>query len=318
MSTEPISGVSEHSTPNSEHGSEGISILFVLESIKFSFVPVFFCLVFIMSVGVYVVINLPNMYKANVLLLPNSDPGALAIPGQLGNLAALAGVDVGSSGNEKTTMALETIKSRVFLRNFINDEKLKPDILAANNWQPSTGRVLYDNQIYNVEKKEWVRDVNFPKTQTPSDLEAIEEFLEIFKVSEDKTNGMVRLSIVHYSPNLAKQWLDKIIERINERMRDIDSKESLMAIQFLESELSQVENSEIRKMLYSLIEEQTKTLMLTKVKRDYAFTVVDPPVIPEKRFKPQRALILAMIFILTSLVLLGFSLIRYQLHMKRC
>jgi uncharacterized protein involved in exopolysaccharide biosynthesis len=54
--------------------------------------------------------------------------------------------------------------------------------------------------------------------------------------------------------------------------------------------------------MYNLIENQTKSLMLANARDEYAFVVVDPAVPPEKRVRPQRALIVAVG------LLLGFAL----------
>jgi len=40
-----------------------------------------------------------------------------------------------------------------------------------------------------------------------------------------------------------------------------------------------------------LIEEQTKTIMLANVSKDYVFTVIDPAVVPELESYPKRAVI---------------------------
>ena len=40
-----------------------------------------------------------------------------------------------------------------------------------------------------------------------------------------------------------------------------------------------------------LIEEQTETIMLANVSKDYVFDIIDPPVVPELNSKPPRALI---------------------------
>jgi hypothetical protein len=228
-------------------------------------------------------------------------------------LAALAGVDVGAGGNEKTVLAIEILKSRKFLIEFIEAEDIKPQIIAAISWNHITRELNYDNELFNPATKEWLRDVSYPKLTIPSNLESAEEFSELFIVSEDKTNGMVKLSIQHYSPDLSKEWLEKIVYRINENMRLLDAQESENAITFLNNELEKSNNTEIRSMLFSLIEEQTKTLMLTKIKRDYAFSIVDPAIVPEVKFKPQRSIILIMVGAVSMIFLVGFSIIRLQL-----
>lgn len=59
-------------------------------------------------------------------------------------------------------------------------------------------------------------------------------------------------------------------------------------------QIQQTNISEVRGSLFSLIEEQTKKLMLANVREEYIFKVVDPAVIPEEKFKPKRAVILAI------------------------
>jgi uncharacterized protein involved in exopolysaccharide biosynthesis len=45
--------------------------------------------------------------------------------------------------------------------------------------------------------------------------------------------------------------------------------------------------------MYSLIESETKTLMLANGRVEYAFAVVDPARIPEHRERPKRSLMAA-------------------------
>jgi LPS O-antigen subunit length determinant protein (WzzB/FepE family) len=47
----------------------------------------------------------------------------------------------------------------------------------------------------------------------------------------------------------------------------------------------------VQHALYGLIESETKTLMLASARMDYAFTVIDPAVPPERKYSPRRSLI---------------------------
>jgi uncharacterized protein involved in exopolysaccharide biosynthesis len=42
--------------------------------------------------------------------------------------------------------------------------------------------------------------------------------------------------------------------------------------------------------MYTLIENETKTLMLANARAEYAFTVVDPAVPPERKISPHRSI----------------------------
>jgi LPS O-antigen subunit length determinant protein (WzzB/FepE family) len=56
----------------------------------------------------------------------------------------------------------------------------------------------------------------------------------------------------------------------------------------------------MQRVMYNLIENETKTLMLANVKSEYAFALVDPAVPPEVRDTPKRT-----IMVLVGLVVGG-------------
>ncbi|TOM10545.1 LPS O-antigen length regulator, partial [Vibrio parahaemolyticus] len=49
--------------------------------------------------------------------------------------------------------------------------------------------------------------------------------------------------------------------------------------------------ADMQSTFYKLIEEQTKSLMLAEVQEEFVFKMIDPPVIPEVKAEPKRALI---------------------------
>lgn len=255
---------------------------------------------FLFSVAsVFYALSLPNIYKSEVTLAPVSDDASLKIPGQLGGLAALAGVNLGvKGGGDKTSLALEILKSRDFIGRFIEQKDLYLPIMAAEGWNRSEDKLLWNPKVYNGQTQQWVRKVKVPFQAKPSTLETIEEFKKLFSVNNDKTSGMVKLSVEHYSPYLAKSWADSLVKAINEEMRTRELTEAERSIAYLNQQIAQTNLADVRTMLFSLIEEQTKTLMLANVREEYVFKTVDPAVVSERKSKPSRAVIvLAFIFI---------------------
>jgi uncharacterized protein involved in exopolysaccharide biosynthesis len=262
--------------------------------------------------AVFYALSLPNIYKSEALLAPVSEDAGLKIPGQLGGLAALAGVNLGGlGGGDKTGLAMEIIKSREFLGRFIETHDLFIAIMAAEGWNRSDNSLVIDSEIYNTSTDQWVRDVKPPYQPKPSVLEVHEELLKLFAISQDKTSGMVKISVEHYSPYLAKQWVDKLVQAINEEMRNRELSEAQRSISYLNSQIEQTNIADVRTMLYSLIEEQTKTVMLANVRDEYVFKTVDPAVVAEKKAKPKRALIVVLAIMLGSLLSMMFVLVRY-------
>jgi len=245
------------------------------------------------AASVYYAIKQPNIYRSEAVLLPSAEKSGLNIPGQLGGLAALAGVNLGGLGGstDNTLLAMELIKSQDFISRFIERHQLLVPLMAARGWDLTNDNVVLDPEVYDEQNRQWVRKVAFPKKAQPSAFEAYKAFSEIFSISQDKLSRIISINVEHYSPNLAQQWLTLLIQDINEEIRLRDLKEAEHSIDYLQSQVSKTQLSEVKDTLYSLIEEQTKTVMLANVRREYVFKVVDPAAVPEEKVKPKRALI---------------------------
>ncbi len=251
---------------------------------------------FLFALGAVILsLSLPNLYQSKTLLAPSEEAqggGLSGMAGKLGGLASLAGINLGNSGGQnKVDIAIEVLKSRQFVSDFINKYDLLPALMAVDGWDRSTGEVRYDPDIYDKDKKQWVREVKPPKKAEPSSWEAYEEFKNVLAVSKDEKTGFVTIAVEHYSPVVAQRWTQLLVKEINEVVRKKDVDEAQRSISYLQEKMSQVPLAEMRNVFYQLIEEQTKTIMLAEVRDEYIFSTIDPPVVPEEKAKPKRALI---------------------------
>lgn len=265
--------------------------------------------------SVFYALSLPNIYKSEALLMPNNQDvqqsGLGALAGQFGGLASLAGINLGGGSTDKTGYALEVLKSRDFLYQFIRDNNLKAAIMAVNGWDRESNTFIYKEDDYDIKSKTWIREVKAPFKPEPSLIETYENFLkENLSVSQDKETGMVKLSINHYSPYLAKELVEKLISAINHTIKQQDMAEASKSIQYFEKELETTNIAGAQTMFYQLIEQQQQTLMLTKVRDDYVLKVVDRPIVAEKKDKPKRGLIIVVVTLLGGVFALASIIIR--------
>jgi LPS O-antigen subunit length determinant protein (WzzB/FepE family) len=65
------------------------------------------------------------------------------------------------------------------------------------------------------------------------------------------------------------------------------------------------------KILYDLIESQQNKKMLASVKDEYAFKTIDPPIAPEKKYSPNRPLILVLFTLLGGFFAVLIVLIQF-------
>jgi len=214
-------------------------------------------------------------------------------------LASIAGINLSEGATDPTMVAIETLKSRRFIKTFIDNHQLLVPLMAADGWEATTDALSIDNGIYDIGTQEWLRNVSAPLKPKPSDIEAYEFFIEdVLSVSQDKKSGLVTIGIEFYSPTLAKQWVDWLVTDINDYMRAKDLNSAERTISYLSEQLESTSIADMQTIFYQLIEEQTKTIMLANVRQHYVLEVIDPAVVPEEETKPKRAMICVLITLL--------------------
>lgn len=253
---------------------------------------------------------MPNIYRSYTILAPNSNEMNSKFGGQLGGLAALAGINSTNATNDKSLLAIEIMRSMSFITEFINENDLKVALFAVKKWDRETGEIQIDEQVYDSKNKKWVRDVSFPQSVEPSYQESYLRFNEIFSVKNDKLSGLITISIEHESPIVAKSIVEKLTNKINTYMREKDSLEAARSIEYLNAEYEKISNKNSKDTLSFLIEEQFKKIVLTKVKPDYVFTVIEKPIVPELKSKPLRALIVVGFSIVLFATICLFYLVK--------
>jgi uncharacterized protein involved in exopolysaccharide biosynthesis len=264
--------------------------------------------------AVAVVLMLPNIYRAEALLAPNDQQrtgGLSALAAQYGGLASLAGI-FGSGSADKTAFGLEVLRSRKFVSEFIERHDILVPLMAAEDWDAKSGELKIDPKVYDLATDRWVRDVRPPRKANPSLQEAHKVFMEILSVSQDKTSGFVTIAVEHYSPTVAKQWVDWLVEDINSSIMQQDVAEAEQAIAYLNEQIESTSLADLQNVFFKLIEEQTKTVMLAKVSPEYMLRTLDPAVIPELKAKPKRSIIVILATFIGGL--LGVVIQLFRIH----
>ena len=122
---------------------------------------------------------------------------------------------------------------------------------------------------------------------------------------------MINIDIKFFSPAIAKQWLTWLIQDINEFMRRQDQIEAKSSIDYLKNQLVNIKVATMEAVFYQLIEEQTKSMMLTMVKKEYVLRTIDPAQVPDIKDTPKRALIVVLGTMLGGILSVLIVLVRY-------
>ena len=214
-------------------------------------------------------------YRAEVLLAPAEDDSMGGVAAQLGGLASLAGISVGSGGS--TVESIAVLKSREFAREFIEDQDLLT-VLLADQWDADTKRWK------GSDPKKW-----------PDIRDAVKVFDDdIRSVREDKLTGLVTLSIEWTDPKVAADWANALVTRLNDRMREKAIVEADTNVKFLRRELESTDVVTLQQSIGRLLESELQKLMLARGNQEFAFRVMDRADPPKRRSSPKRALLVAL------------------------
>ena len=246
-------------------------------------------------ISIIYALMLPNIYQSQAVMMPmEANQGMSGMLGQYSGMASLAGISLPSESGSKAQEAIARIQSFEFFSNsFLPHIKLE-NLMAVKKWNQASNTLTYDASAFNSESGQWVRKVKPPTSTIPSSQKAYKQYQEIMSVSEDKKTSFVTLSVEHQSPVIAQQWVEIMMDQIDQVMRDQDRQTALQSIAYLNSLAPTVNYEEISKALASLQQEQMKRLMMVEANENYIFKVLDSPIVPEMKVKPKRSLIVIL------------------------
>ena len=227
-------------------------------------------------------LNAPLIYRSELLMVSatGGDSSLASLAGQFGGLASMAGVSLGgdntSTGETEKNLAILT--SRTFTGTYLNENNLLP-VLFAEDW--------------DEKNNEW-KDGGEP----PSVMTAYVTASKMLSLNIDPTTGLIKFGIEFTDPQFAATYANGMIARLNEYIRNQVIDETQENIKYLEEQIQKTSFVNAQGVLYGLIEEQTKNIMLASVREEYAFQVIDPAVVPELRIRPKRRSIVVTGFIM--------------------
>jgi uncharacterized protein involved in exopolysaccharide biosynthesis len=204
---------------------------------------------------------------------------------QFGGLANLAGINIGS-GDAASRNNSAILKSRYLAEEFVRRHKLVDDMFRKSRLKPTLWR-------------------------------AVEGFRGgVLTISEDIRQGKTTVAVEWTDPALAARWANDYVALANEIVRARALDEATRNIAYLNSQIAQTSVLELQKVMYVLVQNEMKTLMLANARTEYAFAVVDPAVVPELRIRPARTLMVltggVMGFVFSVVVVLALHFFRRE------
>jgi len=246
-----------------ERGNDGIDLLALWQTIWSYKYIIIAATVVGGGVAAAVALAQSPIYRAEVVITKVRDGGRStmsSLANQFGGLANIAGINLGTSSDDDRE-AQAILESRKLVEEFVARGQLLPQ-LGEDGKKP------------------------------PTLWQAVRHFREsVLSIREDSRKGRITVAVEWTDPGVAASWANNIVALANELIRTRALDGSKKNIAYLKEQIARTDVVEMQRVMYNLIEAETKTQMLANAKAEYAFTVVDPAVPPEVRIRPRRSLI---------------------------
>ncbi len=256
---------------------------------------------------------LPNIYQSQAQMMPvEEEQGVKSMLGQYSAIGSLAGISLSTESSSKAQEAIARIQSFEFFSNYFLPQIKLENLMVVKKWNQASNNLIYDEGTFNSESSQWLRKVSPSKSNIPSSQEAYKRYKKIMSIAQDKKTSFITLSIEHKSPFIAQQWVEIIMDQIDQVMREQDRQTARKSIEYLDSIAPTINYENIKQTLSALQQEQMKQLMMVEAYDNYIFKVLDSPLVPEEKLKPRRSIIVILGSILgVMLSTLGILVFHY-------
>ncbi len=109
----------------------------------------------------------------------------------------------------------------------------------------------------------------------------------IYKVNDNKSKGIIELSAQYKDPEISSRILTYILTELTDYMSSEAKRVADTNKKYLESLIDKNSDPLIKQKIYTLIARQIEISMMAEVKENYAFKILDPPKIPDRKIKPK-------------------------------
>lgn len=223
----------------------------------------------------------PIYQASTVLISADTNKSALgslgSALGSLGGLASMAGINVGGGAGSDVEEAVAVLQSREFTERFISEKGLLP-VLFSKRW---------DSRL-----RAWKAGA-----EQPTLAQAFKFFdRSVRSVNRDKKTGLITLSIRWKDAQLAAEWANELVHRLNAEMRARAIGKANASLGYLEKELDNTSLVGTKEAITRVIQAQIEHRMLATVSDEYALRVVDRalPPDPEDPVRPKKLLMIAI------------------------
>lgn len=262
-------------------------------------------------------LTITDIYQSTAIITPisskDSGGGGLSVLAQ--QFGGLPGISLpGSSSASEITNLL---KSNILREKVIEKNNLLP-ILFYEKWNDEKKDWITENKGFSLNLFRMIESIK-PDTQNPKSdrnsgvptvWDGLRMFNRIVKVTNNAKDNTITISVEFYDPEAAEKMVEYFLATLTDHMSGEAKRVARTNRKYLEEQLWATTDPLIKQKIYNLIAQQIETSMMSEVKENFAFKVIDPPKVPDKKIKPKRAQMVMISFVagLFAAVFLAFFL----------
>ena len=226
-------------------------------------------------------LSLSNIYQSTALLSPVGEQSSSSNSlNNIGGLASLAGISISSPSGGNSGKAITKITTLSFFKENILPNIFLPDLMAVSTWDEESNSVIY-NDSYSVQTGKW--------SKIPHPQKSHKVFLDNLKISQDDKTKFLTITYKHQSPHIAKEWVDLVVNQINDSFRAKDKLEAQAAMNFLNTQMALTSYTEIKQVVAQVLKQKMQQLTLIEANEFYVFSYLDQPAVPREKIEPTRS-----------------------------
>ena len=210
----------------------------------------------------------PKIYEAKAVIMPVAQSQE---PSGMSAVALQFGITTNQTSNTSELFSL--LQSNILMER----------VIIKNNLVP----VFFGEEAKGKKENELIWDgIRYLKNS-------------IYKVRDNKRDGIIELSVEFKDPEMSASILTGILAELTDYMSSEAKRVADTNKNYLESLIDKNSDPLIKQKIYALIARQIEVSMMAEVKENFAFKILDPPKIPDRKMRPHISMNIMLSFIIS-------------------
>jgi len=256
-----------------------------------------------------------NIYKSEAVItsVAQGETGGGGVSALVSRFGGIPGMAV--PGSSSSSEIINLLKSKILREKIIKRYDLLPVFFpeqwdeVKDDWKEGdeergftlnpfvfirgfVERATHDAPINHGDKEKGEK-------KGPTVWDGLRALNSIVSVGSNIKDNTITVSIEFYDPEMAAKMVDYFLVALLDHMTSEAKRAAMINKKYLDEQLARTSDPLIRQKVYNLIAQQIEAAMMSEVKENFAFKIIDPPRVPDRRIKPGRTRMVMLSFVVS-------------------